>query len=132
MHLLKAFHSVGIALSGVALLVGCGRLTTHAGAARADDGGFEERFDAARLDESVWRLTRKNDFQESTVEVIDVTVQRVGQGLKVLENGGKMFATDHLPWPFPTAYLYLQMSSHSNYPPREIYFDNVVIHPRPF
>jgi len=27
---------------------------------------------------------------------------------------------------FTTAYLYLQMSSGTNYPPREVYFDNVL------
>ena len=45
---------------------------------------------------------------------------------KVLEDGKVLFESKE-KWklPFDKAHLYLQMSSHSNYPPREIFFDHV-------
>lgn len=46
---------------------------------------------------------------------------------KVLENGEELFAIENHRLSFTKAYLYLQMSSHSNYPSREIYFDNIVV-----
>jgi hypothetical protein len=45
--------------------------------------------------------------------------------LKVMENGKELFSTHEHGINFTQAYLYLQMSSHSNYPAREIYFDNI-------
>jgi hypothetical protein len=45
---------------------------------------------------------------------------------KIIENGDEIFASPH-DLSFTSAYIYLQMSSHSNYPDREIYFDNVLI-----
>ena len=47
--------------------------------------------------------------------------------LKVLENGEELFSTGNHGLNFDRAYLYLQMSSHSNYPSREVYFDNIVV-----
>jgi len=49
-----------------------------------------------------------------------------GDGVDVLENGIKVFSS-HEKLPFEAAHLYLLMSSHSNYPPRELYWDNVRI-----
>ena len=45
---------------------------------------------------------------------------------RVMENGKLLFEPQE-KWnlPFEKAYLYLQMTSHSNYPPREIFFDNI-------
>ena len=49
------------------------------------------------------------------------------KSLKIIENGKEIYSTQSHELEFSSAYLYLQMSSHSNYPSREIYFDNVVI-----
>jgi len=44
----------------------------------------------------------------------------------VSEDGKKLFdSTDKRKLPFDKAHLCLQMTSHSNYPPRELFFDNV-------
>ncbi len=45
----------------------------------------------------------------------------------VRENGRELYSTSSHGLPFKRAYLYLQMSSHSNYPAREVYFDNISI-----
>ena len=47
--------------------------------------------------------------------------------LRVVENGEEVFYTEEHGLGFTQAYLYLQMSSHSNYPTREIYFDNIMV-----
>lgn len=47
--------------------------------------------------------------------------------LKVMENGKELFITEDYGVNFTKSYLYLQMSSHSNYPPREVYFDGIFI-----
>lgn len=49
------------------------------------------------------------------------------KSLNVIENGTEIYCTPSHGLEFTSAYLYLQMSSHSNYPAREIYFDNVVV-----
>lgn len=49
------------------------------------------------------------------------------KSLKIIENGKEIYSSQSHGLEFSSAYLYLQMSSHSNYPAREIYFDNVVI-----
>jgi len=49
------------------------------------------------------------------------------KSLKIIENGKEIYSTQSHELEFTSAYIYLQMSSHSNYPAREIYFDNVVI-----
>lgn len=48
-------------------------------------------------------------------------------GLKIMENGEELYTTEDHGIGFTEAYLYLQMSSHSNYPPREIYFDDIIV-----
>jgi hypothetical protein len=48
-----------------------------------------------------------------------------GPLLQVWENDELLFETEQQPLPFDQAYVYLQMSSHSNYPPRELFFDDV-------
>jgi hypothetical protein len=47
--------------------------------------------------------------------------------LEVLENGVGVYASGRKVVAFGAAHAYLQMSSHSNYPPREVYFDNLKI-----
>lgn len=61
-----------------------------------------------------------------------ITYQRIkiipdNKSLKIIENGKEIYSSQSHGLEFTSAYIYLQMSSHSNYPSREIYFDNVVI-----
>ena len=49
------------------------------------------------------------------------------KSLKIIENEKEIYGPPSHGLEFSSAYIYLQMSSHSNYPSREIYFDNVVI-----
>lgn len=49
------------------------------------------------------------------------------ESLKVLENGKELAAIPQHALTFTRAFLYLQISSHSNYPPREIFFDSVAV-----
>jgi len=49
------------------------------------------------------------------------------ESLKIIENGTEIYCAPSHGLEFTSAYRYLQMSSHSNYPAREIYFDNVVV-----
>jgi len=49
------------------------------------------------------------------------------KSLKIIENENEIYRSPSHGVKFTSAYIYLQMSSHSNYPTREIYFDNVVI-----
>ena len=49
------------------------------------------------------------------------------KSFKILENGKELYTSPSYDLNFTSAYIYLQMSSHSNYPLREIYFDNVVV-----
>ncbi len=48
-----------------------------------------------------------------------------GRSLAVQENGRLLCRIPDPGLRFSEAYLYLQMSSHSNYPPREVLFDNL-------
>ena len=49
------------------------------------------------------------------------------ESLKIIENGKEIYCLQSHELEFTSVYLYLQMCSHSNYPSREIYFDNVAI-----
>ena len=59
------------------------------------------------------------------VQKVKLTIR--GGGLALRENGRLLFELPRLALGFEKAYLYLQMSSHSNYPPRAVFFDNVVV-----
>ena len=48
-------------------------------------------------------------------------------GLRLYENGKLYFETKNHGLKFDRAYLYLQMSSHSNYRAREIFFDDISV-----
>jgi len=55
-----------------------------------------------------------------------VTIRWQHDRLTIVENEKTLWETDwSVTW--PNAYLYLQMSSHSNYPAREVFFDGVVV-----
>lgn len=66
------------------------------------------------------RLGRKITNQR-----ISVVVKK--HSLEVFENGRSVFDAKTDVIYFESAFLYLQISSHSNYPAREIYYDNVQI-----
>jgi len=55
-----------------------------------------------------------------------VNIMIDNKSFKIIENGNEIFASSH-DLSFTSAYIYLQMSSHSNYPSREIYFDNIAV-----
>jgi hypothetical protein len=48
-------------------------------------------------------------------------------GFTILENGTLLYHIDSMNLKSESIYLYLMMSSHSNYPFREIYFDNISV-----
>lgn len=48
-----------------------------------------------------------------------------GASFEVWENGERLLAARDTPLGFDVAHVYLQLSSHSNYPPREIFFDEL-------
>lgn len=54
-----------------------------------------------------------------------------GGEFEVWEQGQLAFASKDAKLPFDAAHLYLQMSSHSNYPAREVFFDNVSVQTHP-
>jgi hypothetical protein len=49
------------------------------------------------------------------------------KSFKILENRKELYASQLHDLNFTSTYIYLQMSSHSNYPMRDIYFDNIVV-----
>ena len=56
-----------------------------------------------------------------------ITMIRDADGIAILENGALLYRIDSLHLRFGSPYLYLMMGSHSNYPFREIYFDNISV-----
>ena len=55
-------------------------------------------------------------------------VLRIGpENVEVLENGRPLYGPAPHGLSFRRAYLYIELSSHSNYPPREIFFDDIVV-----
>ena len=57
----------------------------------------------------------------------DITLVIREASFEVLENGALIFESGPGELPFASAYLYLQMSSHSNYRAREVFFDDVSV-----
>jgi hypothetical protein len=75
------------------------------------------------LDRDGWPQNRRARMIAN--QHIDIYID--GHGLQIKENGQKLYGTSFHELSFDQAYLYLQMSSHSNYPSREIYFDNIIV-----
>ena len=78
------------------------------------------------------RMPYAEEWPNTNREGRQIALQHVemvarGGSFQVWENGKLLYDANDKALPFDNAYLYLQMSSHSNYPKREIYFDNVVI-----
>jgi hypothetical protein len=67
----------------------------------------------------------KGSGRHLTSPRLRVTLQ--GNKLTVTEDDKPIFKTTDLHLDFTQAYLYLQHSSHSNYPRREVFFDNVLV-----
>jgi len=60
-----------------------------------------------------------------------VTLRLDRDTIEVLENGKTLFGPEPHGCVFQQAYLYLEVLSHSNYPPREIYFDTLLLRAAP-
>ena len=63
--------------------------------------------------------------QGRRIAIQHVAIRTRGRILEVWENGTLAYASAGPVLSFDEAYLYLQLSSHSNYPAREVYFDDV-------
>lgn len=63
------------------------------------------------------REGRRIGLQDIEVKPLD------GGGVRVLENDRLIFETREPVLAFQSAYLYVQLSTHSNYPPRTLHFD---------
>jgi hypothetical protein len=66
------------------------------------------------------------------IDVQELRLVFAESSFEIHENGRRVFESTAAV-PFHEAYLHLQLSSHSNYPPREVYFDDVRVSrgPRP-
>jgi hypothetical protein len=60
-----------------------------------------------------------------SLEKIELLV--LNGAIKVFENGSLVYESKERVVGFDTAHLYLQLSSHSNYPPREVFFDQISV-----
>jgi len=69
------------------------------------------------------------DKQRTGRKIEEVTAKIVidRSALKMFENGIEIFSTPDHSLDLSKAYLYLQMNTHSNYPSRAVYFDNVIV-----
>ena len=68
---------------------------------------------------------RKGPGRNITVPKLRISLD--GSALTVTEDDKRIFETKDLQLNFKQAYLYLNHSSHSNYPRREVFFDNVAV-----
>jgi len=67
----------------------------------------------------------EKDRQGRPISLQKVDLVLKGGGFELIENGTVVYECKDKVVSFPSAHLYIQMSSHSNYPPRQIFFDNV-------
>ncbi|MBI2301116.1 MAG: hypothetical protein HYU66_19570 [Armatimonadetes bacterium] len=72
----------------------------------------------------------KQHREGRAIGVQQVKLRWDGGRLTLVENGKELWSGPWKGFDPPQAYLYLQMSSHSNYPPRELFFDDVTVSPR--
>jgi hypothetical protein len=59
------------------------------------------------------------------IGALELSIVFRGSSFEVRENGDLLFEAADTPLGFDAAHVYLQLSSHSNYPPREVFFDDV-------
>lgn len=71
-----------------------------------------------------WPDTNRTGRQ---LAVQSVTISVKNRSVQVMENGTLLYDSRGPVLTFDNAYVYLQMSSHSNYRARELYFDNVQV-----
>ena len=69
----------------------------------------------------------KNDRKGRPIGDQAVRVVFTSGGIEIHENGKPLWESDKLDLPFDEAFLYLQMSSHSNYRAREVFFNDVTV-----
>lgn len=77
-----------------------------------------------RLDSDGWPGERREGRLLGTLRV---RVMLDGGLVQVYENGELLFAAADTIMSLKRAWLFLQMSSHSNYPAREVFFDDIVV-----
>lgn len=85
---------------------------------------------ATRIDErTTWLYTEDWPEDRNGREITDQHIQIAldDKSFRIMEEGAEICALPSHDLTFTSAYIYLQMSSHSNYPTREIYFDNVAV-----
>ena len=70
----------------------------------------------------------KREGRKIGLQRIEIVIEK-GGAFRVLENGKDVYASGPDAISFDRAFVYLQMSTRSNYPPREVFFDNVVVVP---
>lgn len=75
------------------------------------------------LDRDGWTENRQGRVIAN--QHINIFIDR--RGFRIRENGQELYGIESHELSFKQAYLYLQMSSHSNYPSREVYFDNISV-----
>lgn len=93
--------------------------------------GKNARFQISLMKEGNLQLVHTEgwpDQQRTGREINDQKIELIFNDtlLTVKENSVEIFSGEHL-LDFTQAYLYLQMNSHSNYPSREVYFDNIQV-----
>ena len=89
--------------------------------------GVREDDHHRHLDAEGWPDTNR-EGRPIAVQRIEIRVEKDGQ-FRVFENGEEAYVSPPGTLKFDTAYLYLQVSSRPNYPPREVFFDNIVFTP---
>ena len=65
------------------------------------------------------------------LNLIHMRLQLTPQTLRIWENDTLLTEITNLKLPFTQTYLYLRLQSHSNYPAREVYFDDFSVTPIP-
>ncbi len=94
--------------------------------------GQNSRFQMARMNANNLKLLFTEgwpDQQRTGRKIANQHLELIigTHSLEVRENGNELLSSAYPGLNFTQAYLYLQMSSHSNYPAREVYFDNVMV-----
>lgn len=74
-----------------------------------------------------WPEQQRNGRRINGPQHLQLVIDK--ERLAVSENNNELFSVAEHGLGFTRGYLYLQMSSHSNYPAREIYFDDIHIGP---
>lgn len=89
--------------------------------------GVRENDIHRHLDSEGWPDANR-EGRAIAVQRIEVRVEAEGR-FRVFENGEEAYVSPPGTLKFDTAYVYLQVSSRANYPPREVFFDNIVFTP---